>query len=137
MKRMIFIVLFLAGIASANRVLDWVLAQEYNKTQLQNVTRQVVRNKLVEFVQADQMTEEQARRILGAYPVLLHKAWADWRTRRIETARGVLEAKVQEYDADATVVYDGQRSFPVVEPNSVSYIQREVFIVVVDLELER
>lgn len=129
MKRMTFIIiLFFAGIASANKVRDWVLAQEYNKTQLQDVTRQAVRNKAEQF----EFSEPQIRRLMGSYHTLLNAAWSDWRQRRIETARRVLESKVHEYAADAIVLYVGQQRSSI-DPNSMS----SMFTVEVDLELER
>ena len=130
MKKLIvlLLLLFFASVASANRILDWVFAQEYNKTQLSNVTRAAVLAKADEY----ELDAGQKRRLMGSYHALLNAAWSDWRERRIETARGVLEATVQEYDADAVVLYMGQEQSST-DPNSVV----SIFTIEVDLELER
>lgn len=131
-KRIIIFILLFAGVASGNRLLDWVLVQEFNKTQLNNVTRSTMKNKLIEMVEAEKLSVVQARRIMGSYHTIMNAAWSDWRQRRIEAARLVIEAKVQEYDEDAVVYYAGQERSTSDPNNLVS-----VFTVEADLGLER
>ena len=127
-KLIVMIILLFVGVASANKVLEWVLEQEYTRTQLENVTRAAVRTK------AENLGWAYARiqRLMGGYNTLLHTAWADWRERRIESARVVLETKVHEYDVDGIVRYMSYGRSSTDPNNMVS-----VFVVEVDLNLER
>ncbi len=133
-KLLVIIILLFASVAcitpivSANKVLDWILEQEYTRTQLENVTRVVVRTKAENLGWA----YTRIQRLMGGYNTLLNAAWSDWRERRIEAARTVLESKVHEYDADGIVLYMGQKRSPADPNNMVS-----VYAVEVDLNLER
>ena len=128
-KRLIIIWVLLACSAvypsTKSRIIDWICGQEFNRTQLENVT----------WRQLEAMAESRGIDPNSIKPfrhTIKNAAWSDWRQRRIETARAGLEAKVREYDADAVVLYLGQERSAVDPNNMVS-----VFSVEVDLELER
>ena len=129
MKRFILILIFLlGGIAfarSPSRIIKWICNQNFTRTQLQNFTWQ----------QLEAMAENRdidPNSIKPYRHTIKNAAWSDWRQRRIETARTVLETKVHEYNVDAIVVYMGQQR-STVDPNNVV----SVFSVEIDLELGR
>ena len=129
----LFIVLLLAGVTLANMaewhtITDWVCSQNYTKAQLNGVTRTQVRT----IAENHGFSDTQIRRLMTRHRSLLNVAWSDWRQRRIEAARGLIELKVREYDADAVVLYAGQATSSV-DPNNTT----SVFSIEVDLELER
>lgn len=110
------------------KIIDWLCDQNYTRTQLENVTRAQMRI----IAENRGLTEKQIKRLAGSYHTILLAVWSDWREKRIDAARVILEAKVHEYDADGTVRYKGY------EPSSVDPNNRvSVFTVEVNLELER
>ena len=110
------------------KILTWLKAQNYTKAQLQSVTRAQVKV----IAENHNLNVVQIRRLMGSYHTLLNAVWSDWRKKRIETAMGILKAKVREYDADAVVLYMGQERSSVDPEKMIS-----VFTVETDLELER
>lgn len=105
------------------KVITWICNQNYSRSQLDGVTRAQLRN--IAEAQLPDITPEQIRQLLNHYNTIINSVWSDWRKKRIEAARSILEDKVHEYDADATVVYDSESS------------DRSVFTVSVNLNLER
>ena len=116
------------SMAEWHTITNWVCNQNYTRAQLQNVTRDQVRT----IAANSGYSEVQIRRLMSRYHSLVNVAWTDWREKRIEAARGLLEVKVQEYDPTA-IVRDRGQEVSAIDPNQMV----SVFSVEVDLDLER
>lgn len=113
------------GSSRVRRITAWLCKQNYNRTQLQSVT----------WPQMETMAENRGIDPNSIKPyrrTILNAVWSDWRQKRLETARTILETKVRQYDPDGIVLYMGyERSL--VDPNNMV----SIFSVEVDLNLER
>jgi hypothetical protein len=118
-------ILLFASVAGGGRIITWLCNQNYTRTQLENVTWSQMKT-MAENRGIDPETIKPYRR------TIMNAVWSDWRQKRIEIARLILETKVQEYDATGIVRYVGQDRSSV-DPNKMV----SMFTVEVDLNLER
>lgn len=127
-KVIVILILLFASVAGASRIskiINWLCNQNYTRTQLESVTWPQMKT-MAENRDIDPNTiKPYAKTIMNA-------VWSDWREKRIEAARVILETKVHEYDADGIVRYMGYEPSSTDPNNMVS-----VFTVEVDLNLER
>lgn len=127
---------------SWTKVVNWVKNQDYTKAQIEGVSRSqlgtIAEN---QGVVSDSM---QMKLIMSRHRMLQDMALADWRAKRVEAGRVVLENKVHEYDAEGLVEYMGHE-YAVEEveediENGIEYVAPKdaasVFLVKIDLNLE-
>lgn len=108
------------------RVIQWICNQNYTKAQLNNITWSQLAT-IADNLDLDNLGALR-KKIKPYRNTIMNAVWSDWRERRIEAARVILEGKVQEYDPVAVVEYTGQGD----ENAEIS-----LFSVAVDLNLER
>jgi len=111
------------------KVTTWVKNQNYTKAQIDAVTRDQLRT--IAINRGIEDGSRQMKLIMSRYNMLKNDARADWRAKRIEAGRVILEAKVHEYDADGVVRYMGQEP-STGDPNIIL----SVYTVEIDLNLE-
>lgn len=110
------------------RVIQWICNQNYTKAQLQDITWSQLAT-IANNLNLDIESPGALKKKIKPYKnTIMNTVWSDWRKKRIEAARVILEAKVHEYDPDAVVVYAGQSD----EDATISR-----FSVDVDLNLEK
>ena len=129
-KLIVIIILLFASVVTAGpsvrKIINWINNQNYNKTQLQqNLT----------WAKLEAAAENRGidpNSIKPYWHTIENSVWSDWRQKRIEAARVILETKVHEYDPGGIVRYMGYECSSIDPNNMVS-----VFTVEVDLNLER
>lgn len=129
MKKLIVLIVLLcasvAGASQVTKIINWLSNQNYTRTQLEDVT----------WSQMKTMAENRnidPKSIKPYAHTIMNAVWSDWRKKRIEAARVILEAKVHEYNAEGIVQYTGYQPSSADPNNMVS-----VFTVEIDLNLER
>lgn len=129
MKKLILILtLLVAGLASADKVTDWALAQKYTLTQLRNVTWTIMKNK----AESLGWSTVKIRRLKGRAYTIINILWSDLQKRELEKGRGQLETIVHNVRPDAVITLFSYGSSSA-DPNNMS----AYYLTEVPMDLER
>ena len=129
-KLIVIIILLFASVAiagpSVRKIINWINAQEYNKTQLQtNLT-------WAKLEQAAENRNIDPNSIKPYWHTIENSVWSYFREGRLENGRGQLETLVQESEPDAKITTFGYGPSSV-DPNSMS----AYYLTEVPMDLER